>query len=332
MNFDLQRFDTESGPKWIRDGVSHPMSMSTYANAWCFIPAGKTYTATSTSYYDNAWEMTMQYFTHSPDGNETIRIAKADGSNIKWGFGDDGIEGQTTTAVTYTGGVPASEIVVTGSDRSLLRLTIDGVEYMADDDGKLVLASVPIAAGAWYALYSERTTYGWLAAASTTQNEGYLDDGDTNVTIWATNLSAISGNATAATAVLASGKAVGNVTVTGAAADALTLTIGGTAYYVNALGGLSADWLTKAEAANTYLGKSDTAARATTADTLTTRRVLYISDRTSANTGPGVYFSGGANITIKMPAAAEFEQLTATNLVLGTTASTVEGAMWLEWS
>lgn len=93
-----------------------------------------------------------------------------------------------------------------------------------------------------------------------------------------------------------------------------------------------ADYLTSADAANAYLGKNDKAASATTADTLTTRRILYISDRTSANTGPGVFFSGGSNITIKMPAAAEFERLTAGTLVLGTDTSTVEGAMWLEWS
>lgn len=91
-------------------------------------------------------------------------------------------------------------------------------------------------------------------------------------------------------------------------------------------------YLTRAEADELYLGKTATAARATTADTLTTRRVLYIADRNVDNTGPGVYFSGGANITIKMPANAVFEELTANNLVLGTTASTVEGAMWLEWS
>lgn len=340
--FDLQRFGTESGPKWIRDGVLHPRSSGTYANAWCFIPAGKTYTETSTSYYDNAYEMTMNYFTHSPDGNETIRIAKADGSKIKWGFGDDGIEGQTTTAVTYAGGVPASDILVTGSDRSLLRITIGGVVYMADDNGKLVLASVPIAAGAWYPCYSEQTTFGWLAAASTTQNGGYLEDGDTNVTIWATNLSAVSGDATAAEATLAAGKAVSDVTVTGSASG-LIVSIEGSEYAVNASGRLekrpfltkveaSETYLTKADAASTYLGKGAKAASATTADTLTTRRILYISDRTSANTGPGVYFSGGANITIKMPAAAVFERLSATNLVLGTDSSTVEGAMWLEWS
>lgn len=94
----------------------------------------------------------------------------------------------------------------------------------------------------------------------------------------------------------------------------------------------AANMLTKSEADELYLGKNDTAVRATTADTLTTRRVLYIADNSTANQGPGVFFSGGANITIKMPANAVFSQLTATNLVLSTTPSTVEGAMWLEWS
>lgn len=137
MQFDLQRFD--NGPKWIRDGVAHPRAYGTYANAWCFIPAGKTYTVTRSSYYDDAYEVTLTRYTYSPDGNETIRIAKADGSKMKeYAFGDDGIENQTTTTVTYTGSVPASDILVTGSDRNLLRITIDGVEYMANEDGHLV--------------------------------------------------------------------------------------------------------------------------------------------------------------------------------------------------
>lgn len=93
-----------------------------------------------------------------------------------------------------------------------------------------------------------------------------------------------------------------------------------------------ADYLTSADAANTYLGISDTAVRATTADALTTRRVLTICDNSLTNKGPGVYFSGGANINIKLPANAIFAELTTTNLVLGTDTSTVEGAMWLEWS
>lgn len=93
-----------------------------------------------------------------------------------------------------------------------------------------------------------------------------------------------------------------------------------------------ANYLTSAEAASTYLGISDAAIRATTADTLTTRRVLTISDNSVTNKGPGVYFSGGANINIKLPNEAIFSKLTATNLVLGTDTSTVEGAMWLEWS
>lgn len=91
-------------------------------------------------------------------------------------------------------------------------------------------------------------------------------------------------------------------------------------------------YLTQAEADELYLGISDTAVRATTADTLTTRRVLTISDNSVTNKGPGVYFSGGANVNIKLPNEAIFSKLTATNLVLGTDTSTVEGAMWLEWS
>lgn len=176
MNFELQRFDTESGPKWIRDGVSHPRSTGTYANAWCFIPAGKTYTNTSTSYYDDAYEITMHYFTFSPDGNETIRIAKADGSKIKWGFGDDGIEGQTTTAVTYTGSVPASDILVTGSDRSLLRITIDGVEYTVGENGHLVAVPTAVVLGS-IKVYHNGTAYDVASIYDTKQTE-------LNLTIW----------------------------------------------------------------------------------------------------------------------------------------------------
>ena len=91
-------------------------------------------------------------------------------------------------------------------------------------------------------------------------------------------------------------------------------------------------YLKSADAASTYLGKNDKAASATSADTLTTRRVITISDNSVTNTGPGVYFSGGANITIKLPHTAVFNTLTVTNLILPTTASTTEGALWVDWS
>ncbi len=80
-----------------------------------------------------------------------------------------------------------------------------------------------------------------------------------------------------------------------------------------------------------YLTTSGKAASATVADTFT-RRVLYISDYSSTNTGSGVFFSGSANATIKMPDDAVFSTLTATNFILSTTASTTEGAVWVEWS
>ena len=100
-----------------------------------------------------------------------------------------------------------------------------------------------------------------------------------------------------------------------------------------AAGGVdSSTFLTKAEASDTYLAKTDKANSAATADALTTRRVFYISDNSSTNKGPGVFFSGGANVTIKMPNEAIFNAVTATNLILGTTASTTEGAMWLDTS
>ena len=72
------------------------------------------------------------------------------------------------------------------------------------------------------------------------------------------------------------------------------------------------------------------AASATVADSFT-RRVLYISDNSSKNKGPGVFFSGAGNATIKLPESAVFNAISANTLVLGTTPSTVEGAFWIEW-
>ena len=97
---------------------------------------------------------------------------------------------------------------------------------------------IPISGQAWYPLYSDPSTFGWLSADSTTHNEGYLDDGDSNVTIWITSISAISGDTTAVTATLASGCAVSDVTVTGAGVFNLTLTVDGTPYLVNSSGKL----------------------------------------------------------------------------------------------
>jgi len=94
----------------------------------------------------------------------------------------------------------------------------------------------------------------------------------------------------------------------------------------------SSTFLTKSEASETYLAKTDKANSAATADALTTRRVIYIADYSKTNQGPGVFFSGAANVTIKMPNDAVFNEVTATNLILGSTASTTEGAMWLDTS
>lgn len=92
------------------------------------------------------------------------------------------------------------------------------------------------------------------------------------------------------------------------------------------------DYLKKSEASDTYLAKTDKANSAATADALATRRVFYIADYSKTNQGPGVFFSGAANVTIKMPNDAVFNEVTATNVILGTTASTTEGAMWLDTS
>lgn len=346
MFFDLQRFDDVAyGPKWIYRISPIAQDATKY-----FIPAGKTYvTRAETS---NVYEPPVTLFQPDPCGNQTITV-----------YGISAPTPNTSTTITASlfyhyasGGAQAiSDVTVTGSDAPLLRITIDGVEYMADETGHLVPVptAVDISGNAWYALYSEQTTFGWLNANSTTMNDGYLDDGDSNVTVWITNVSAVSGTAAAATATLASDKTISDVTVTGGAAETIHITIGGVEYAVDGCGKLcnlssfnfmtredkqkldginSSTYLTTAAAASTYLGKTAKAASASTADALTTRRVLYISDKAGANTGPGVFFSGTANATIKMPDTAVFTKLTTTNLVLGTTASTTEGAMWLEWS
>ena len=341
MFFDLQRFDDVAyGPKWIftDDNIDGFKGEPLY-----FVPAGKTYII---RYEDVRWysETLHNVPRNYPNGDETITIQGL--SSVP--------NPDTSTTVTATA-YNVSNVTVTGSDAPLLRITIEGVEYMADETGHLVPAptGVDISGNAWYALYSEQTTFGWLNANSTTMNDGYLDDGDSNVTVWITNVSAVSGTAAAATATLASGKTISDVTVTGGAAETIHITIGGVEYAVDGCGKLcnlssfnfmtredkqkldeinSSTYLTTAAAASNYLEKTAKAASASTADALTTRRVLYISDRTGANTGPGVFFSGASNATIKMPDTAVFTKLTTTNLVLGTTASTTEGAMWLEWS
>lgn len=250
MFFDLQRFDTLSGPKWIRDGVLGESSSLNTNAAWCFIPAGKTYASTYTpgkDYDGDGIPDGPGYTTYSPNGNETIRIKNESysGTLVIAGNRPAGVEGfegatSTTTTATLVSGVAISDILVTGSDRNLLRITIDGVKYMVDDDGHLVEVptAVDISGSAWYALYSEQTTFGWLSTDSTTANAGYLDDNDSSVTIWITNLSAMSGTATAATGTLASGKAISDVTVTGTGASSLHVTIGGTEYLVNGSGKL----------------------------------------------------------------------------------------------
>ena len=343
VNFDLQRFDdvVAYGPKWIftDDNVDGFKGEPLY-----FVPAGKTYTI---RYEDARWygETLHNVPRNYPNGDETITIQGL--SSVP--------NPDTSTTVTATA-YNVSNVTVTGSDAPLLRITIDGVEYMADETGHLVPAptAVDISGNAWYALHSDQTTWGWLASDSTTANEGYLDDNDSAVTVWISGVSSVTGSATSATAVLASGVAVSGVTVTGSVAGTVTITINGVEYEVDSAGKLqrklpnlglmtkadkqkldginSSTYLTTAAAASTYLGKTAKAASASTADALTTRRVLYISDRGGKNIGPGVFFSGTANATIKMPDTAVFAKLTTTNLVLGTTASTTEGAMWLEWS
>ena len=131
MNFDLQRFDTESGPKWIRDGVSHFWANETYANAWC---------------------------------------------------------------------VP----LVAGQSSGRLAFYHGGTRY---------IAASPIAGQNWYP--SSGSVWGWLASDSTADDAGYLDAGDTDVTIWVSGVSSVTGDTDTAVLTLASGAAVSDVTVTG---------------------------------------------------------------------------------------------------------------------
>lgn len=91
------------------------------------------------------------------------------------------------------------------------------------------------------------------------------------------------------------------------------------------------NYVTKSEADETYLGKTETAERALTADTFTTRRVITISDNSVTNKGPGVFITGSANINIKLPDVVIFNDVTVNStLKVPSTSSTVEGAIWLD--
>lgn len=92
--------------------------------------------------------------------------------------------------------------------------------------------NIPIANNAWYKAISG-DKWGWLSAYSATTQAERLIDNDSAVTVWITGVSNVTGNAYAATATLASGVAVSDVTVTGSGAGYLTLTIDDTEYTVS---------------------------------------------------------------------------------------------------
>ena len=92
---------------------------------------------------------------------------------------------------------------------------------------------------AWYPLFSNRATYGWLAADSASKNEGCLEDGDSNVTVWITNVGSVLGDPQGSDAIDASASVVSDVTVTGST-DGLYIRIDGTEYGVDSNGKLKA--------------------------------------------------------------------------------------------
>ena len=192
--FGIQRFAsdgdfvTSTGDWYKLDGY----------DGFGYVPAGITFEASS---YDES-------------------IQRMDGDSLLYAI--SGISSATGTSDTVTviarGAISAITVVdsgtvaalytlnVSGGDKTALTVIVGGTTYGVNSSGKLFekQQATPLSANAWYPLYSEQTTYGWLAAAST----------------------------------LAAGKAVSDVTVTGSAASTLTLTISGTDYYVNSSGKL----------------------------------------------------------------------------------------------
>lgn len=132
MQFDLQRFDeTANGPKWINTWDGMPPHYS--PDVQYFIPSGKTYARITRTY--NVYEPPLALTHNEPNGNDTIAVTCLTGVPSP--------DTSTTVTASLWSGYAVSDVVVTGSDRNLLRITIDGVEYMADDDGKLI--AVPTA-------------------------------------------------------------------------------------------------------------------------------------------------------------------------------------------
>ena len=132
MYFDLQRFDeTGYGPKWIWQDENVDGYQG--ETLW-FIPAGKTYTIKREKrwWYGMQLEVNVPY----PDDNATIII-----EGNQYGAAALGSVPSPDTSTTVTAslrsGQAISDVVVTGSDRNLLRITIDGTEYTVGDDGHL---------------------------------------------------------------------------------------------------------------------------------------------------------------------------------------------------
>lgn len=86
-------------------------------------------------------------------------------------------------------------------------------------DGANYVAASPIAGRKWYARATGDNVWGWLASDSSGAKAGEVDASDTNVTIWVTGASGVSGDTDTAILTLAGGKTVSDVTVTGNAAQ-----------------------------------------------------------------------------------------------------------------
>lgn len=131
MYFDLQRFDeTLNGPKWINTWNMGP-GLHPFPDVQYWIPAGSTYQRVTRTYTMYTPALTLS--NNEPSGNDTIAITCLAGVPSP--------DTSTTVTASLWSGYTISDVVVTGSDRNLLRITIDGVEYTVGDDGHLVQPS-----------------------------------------------------------------------------------------------------------------------------------------------------------------------------------------------
>lgn len=292
---------------------------------WVFLPAGATAMVNST--------------TGAMSDTSATAIQMTNVSNVT-GNG-------TAATATLASGKAVSDVTVTGSAISGLTVAINSVQYYVSSNKLAVLYST-INGAQWRANGSQWVYLPSGASATLNNKTGNLTGTSTTV-LQISGVANVTGDDSDVTATLASGCAISDVTVTGSAAGGLTVTVGGTAYSVNSSGKLvkilllskaeasetylskadaSSTYLTQSTAASTYLGKSDKAASAATADNLSASSNFRIQDSSRKYYGTNMVYTGAAaNMYLRMPAVAAF-----TNIILGTDTSTVEGAMWIEWS